>query len=385
MAETTDIVIIGAGIIGAAIAAHLAARGHSDVIVLEQAPQAVSGASARSAGGVRHQFSAAVNIRLSQLSVAKLDRFADEYDVDPGWRRSGYLLLFDDPAAWDAAQANVARQRTLGARVETLSPDAVAGHVPGTRLDDLVGATFGPDDGVCDPHTIAMAYLRRAQDRGVQLRRATPVTAIHTDGAAVTGVTTAAGTIGCGVVVNAAGAWAGDVARLAGLPSPVRPFRRGIYLTGPVSQVPRHAPMTIDIGSGFQFRPEMDRLLFGGAHPHEPSSFNTDVDWAYLDTLLDQGLHRFPFLAAAGVDRAKCWAGLYAVTPDHMPILGRHPARAGYVDANGFSGHGVMHAPATGQLMAEEILDGRAHTIDIDELRVARFDRETSGPERVVF
>jgi sarcosine oxidase subunit beta len=120
-------------------------------------------------------------------------------------------------------------------------------------------------------------------------------------------------------------------------------------------------------------RKEHDSLIFGKSNPAEPPSHNTTVDWEWLDQVLEDGLGRFPILERAGLAEKQCWAGSYEITPDHMPILGQHPQLAGYVDASGFSGHGVMHSPATGLLMAEEILDGRAHSINIDELRIARF------------
>jgi sarcosine oxidase, subunit beta len=193
------------------------------------------------------------------------------------------------------------------------------------------------------------------------------------EGDAVRGVVTPEGTLGCAAVVNAAGPWAGELAALAGLDVPVRPYRRNVYLTTPFPQIPGPIPLTIDVGSGFYLRKEGESILMGKSNPDEPSSTNQQVDWAWLDHVLDVGLRRFPVLEQAGLAERQCWAGLYEITPDHNPILGAHPALRGYYDASGFSGHGIMHAPATGLLLAEEILDGRAHTIDIDALRIARF------------
>lgn len=205
------------------------------------------------------------------------------------------------------------------------------------------------------------------------------------EGGRARGVQTSQGPIGCDTVVNCAGPWAGDVAALAGLDVPVRPYRRNIYMTTPFAKIPRPMPFTFDIGSGFYMRHEGEGMLMGEVNPAEPSSYNTLVDWEWLDTVLEHGLARFPVLEQAGLAEQQCWAGLYEVTPDHNPILGRNPALAGYVDASGFSGHGIMHAPACGLLIGEEILDGRAHTIDIDELRIARFAGGAAHAERNVF
>ncbi|MBX0326345.1 FAD-binding oxidoreductase [Oscillochloris sp. ZM17-4] len=189
----------------------------------------------------------------------------------------------------------------------------------------------------------------------------------------------------CDVAVNSAGPWAGAVAALAGLNVPVMPYRRNIYMTTPFPQIPRPMPFTFDVGSGFYMRPEGASILMGEANPAEPSSYTTTVDWEWLDTVLEHGLARFPILEQAGLAEQQCWAGLYEVTPDHNPILGSNPALAGYVDASGFSGHGIMHAPGCGLLIAEEILDGRAHTINIDELRIDRFANGPTHAERNVF
>lgn len=373
MASGAQVVIVGAGVVGASVAYHLALRGCTDVLILEKEQAEISGSTARSAAGVRHQFSSATNIRLSLHSIARLRAFDEEVGGHAELRQVGYLFLVDDEATWAQYQASVALQRELGVHVELLTPDEAARIVPWMRTEGLVGATFGPDDGYCDPYGIALGYLRAAQRLGARLQRATPVTGFELAGGAVRGVQTPTGVVGCAAVVNAAGPWAGEVAALAGLDVPVRPYRRCVYMTAPFPQIPGPIPLTIDVGSGFYLRKEGESILMGKSNPDEPSSYNQTVDWAWLDHVLEVGLRRFPVLEQAGLAEGQCWAGLYEITPDHNPILGAHPALAGYFDASGFSGHGIMHSPATGLLIAEEILDGRAHTIDIDELRIARF------------
>lgn len=370
---TAEVVIIGAGIMGASVAYHLAARGCTDVIILEKDETEISGSTARSAAGVRHQFSSEVNIRLSRYSIERLKHFDEEIGGHADLQQTGYLFLINNQDDWETYRANAELQRSLGVRVELLSPEEAGRFIPGTRTDDLIGATFGPDDGFCDPHGIALGYLNRARDLGVRLERATSATAIHTLGGRVTAVETPAGAINCGIVVNTAGSWAGDVGKLAGLDIPVRPYRRCVYVTEPFAAIPGPIPLTIDVGSGFYMRKELDNVLFGKSNYAEQPGYNLTVDWEWLDTVLEAGLGRFPILERAGLAEKLCWAGAYEITPDHMPILGRHPELEGYVDASGFSGHGIMHAPATGMLIAEEILDGRAHSINIDPLRITRF------------
>ena len=378
-----SVVIIGAGIVGCSVAYHLSARGAKDVLILEKAETEVTGSTARSAAGVRHQFAGETNIRLSLYSVERLKRFQEEVGGHSALKQIGYLLLVSDPEIWRQYRAGVTLQNSLGVPSRALSPDEIRALIPMANLEGVLGATFCAEDGHCDPHGVATGYLAAALARGVELRRATPATGFLMKCGRVFGVTTPQGRIPCDTVVNAAGPWAGRVGALAGLDIPVKPYRRCIYMTEPTTLDP--FPFTIDTSSGFYIRPEGDKLLMGVTNEDEPPGENLAVDWEWMETVLERGSARFPFLANTGIVRRNCWAGLYENTPDHNPILGRHPRLPNYIDASGFSGHGVMHSPATGMLIAEEILDGRAHSINIDELRIARFltGNRTSGETNI--
>ena len=375
--DSASVVIIGAGIVGCSVAYHLTARGCTDVVILEKADTEVTGSTARSAAGVRHQFANETNIRLSIYSIERLKRFHEEVGGYSGLKQIGYLLLVSDEQSWRQYRASVDLQNSLGARSRTLSIEEIRAMIPMANLDGVRGATFCPDDGHCDPHGVATGYLAAAVSGGVELRRATPATGFRMKCGRVIAVDTPDGCIRCETVVNSAGPWAGRVGALAGLEIPVEPYRRCIYMTEPAAN--HEFPFVIDTASGFYIRPEGEKLLIGATNEDEPPGENFAVDWDWLETVLERGAARFPFLADAGIVRRNCWAGLYENTPDHNPILGRHPHLPNYVDASGFSGHGVMHSPATGMLIAEEILDGRAHTINIDELRVGRFTARRSA------
>ncbi|GEM87141.1 FAD-dependent oxidoreductase [Meiothermus granaticius NBRC 107808] len=368
---TADVVVIGAGIVGASCAYRLAERGLS-VRILEAAPIPAGGSTGRSAAGVRVQFSQATNILLSWKSIQAYREMPEA-----AYTQLGYLLLVP-VAEWPAHRKSVALQRDLGVPVEVLPLEAaqrVVEFVP----DGLAGATYGPADGVVDPHGITLGYLRRARELGAHLHLETELLQAR----ALSGgwrLETSRGGFSAGCVLNAAGAWAGEVGRRAGLEIPVQPARRMVYATGPLPW-PHRYPLTIDLDSGFWFRSEGARLIFGRSNPAD-EGFVEGMDWDWLEPTLEVGLARFPWLEQAALDRKASWWGYYEVTPDHNPILGWMPGVEGWANACGFSGHGVQQAAMVGVLMAEEIADGRARSLEIGPLRYERFLQRQAVLER---
>jgi sarcosine oxidase subunit beta len=377
VSETADVVIIGAGIIGASCAFRLAERG-AKVTVLEMQHAPALGSTGKSAAGVRVQFTEEVNIRLSWESIQEYRQFPTLYGDDVGYRSIGYLLLLP-PERWAAHLQSVALQQRLGAPVNVLSLEQAQQFVT-FETAGLAGTTYGPADGIVDPHSATLAYLRLARERGTRLHLNTPAIGIQRVGS-VWKVETPGETFEASTLVNAAGSWAGAVARLAGLEVPVQPVRRLVYATAPLPWSHVY-PLTIDFISGFYLRSEGQRVLFGRSNPDEPPGFTEGMDWDWFEQTIEVGAERFPWLAETRLDTQACWWGYYEVTPDHNPILGRMPGVENWVNAAGFSGHGVQQAPAVGRVIAEEILDERAHSIVIDPLRIERFARELSAREQ---
>lgn len=364
-----DLLVVGAGIVGAATAFRAAEAGLK-VAVLEMQASPAMGSTGRSAAGVRVQFSEAVNVMLSWESIREYRDFAELYGEESGYDPLGYLLLAPEER-WPAHLEAFELQRRLGVPIERLSPADAAGIVPFDPAG-IAGATYGPADGVVDPHSITLAYLRMARSLGAELLVDTPLLAAgHAAGA--WDVSTPAGKLSAPAVVNAAGAWAGRVAGQAGLTVPVEPVRRIIYATAPLPAPAPRYPLTVDLASGFYLRSEGRRVIFGRSNEAEPLGFSEGVDWAWLEPTLEAGLARFPWLAETALDRRASWWGYYEVTPDHHPILGRMPGAEGWLNAAGFSGHGVQQAAMVGRLMVEEIVHGRAVSLDIDPLRYERF------------
>jgi sarcosine oxidase, subunit beta len=378
-AEHREVVVVGAGIIGAACAYHLADRGLT-VTVLERDDSPATGSTGLSAAGVRVQFVEPVNVALSLASIHAYREFETTFGVDSGYRPVGYLFLVPDEA-WEAHLAGVQVQRHGGAPVEVLDLEVALERFGGFAPTGLAGATFGPIDGVVDPHSVTMGYLGAARERGVEVRLRSEVTAITSEGEGwllSVGAGEDARHLRADVVVNAAGCWSGGLARLAGLDVPVAPARRSIWMTGPRADR-RTTPLVVDVASGLYHRSEGERVLFGRSNPAEAPGFTTGVDWDFLEPTLEIAIERFPWFAHEELDAAASWYGYYEMTPDHNAVLGRHPDAASWVDATGFSGHGVQQAPAVGRAIAEEVAEGRAVTIDIDPLRLDRF---RSGGER---
>ncbi len=298
MRQSAAAVIVGGGVIGASVAYHLATRGVSDVLVVERNALG-SGSTGRSAGGVRQQFSTEVNCRLSMLSVQKLLRFEEETGWDPGFHQVGYLFLLTRPDDWALFQRNVAMQGGLGLEVSTVSAEEARRKVPPLVVDDVLGGTFCPTDGHADPTQVCLGYAAAARTRGVEIASGVTVTGIEVEGGRVVTVETDVGRVSTPLVVNAAGPWSAQIAALAGVDVPIRPYRRQLYFIERFPQVPDDAPMVVDFATSMYFRREGPGLLLGMTDRAEPSSFNINTDDEFLATLIQQAVRRLPAIADA--------------------------------------------------------------------------------------
>jgi sarcosine oxidase subunit beta len=372
--ETADVVIIGAGIVGSSIAWHLTQAGCRNVLVIERETQQGLGSTGKSMGGVRAQFATEVNIRMSLYSIEVFRRFEELTGYPSGYKPHGYLFLATSPAHLDYLRANQERQRALGlTNVELLAPEDVVKFFPLLRADDIVGGSYCPTDGFVDPHSVMTGFMNAALRDGARLWRGVEVTGITVDAEGVAGVQTTAGTVATRTVVNAAGPWAAEVARMAGIELPVEPLRRMLVPTEPFAGLPERFPMIIDMTNGFHFRREGLGLLMAWNDPEETPGFKTSFDPAFIEKILTRAVHRVPAFESLEVNPRRAWAGLYEVTPDHHAVLGPAPQAPGFYLANGFSGHGVMHSPATGRIVSDLIVQGKTDLIDAEALSAARF------------
>ena len=325
-------------------------------------------------GGVRAQFSTDASIRMSLYSIPFFRDFDQRMGHPSGYRAQGYLFMATSERHMNYLRANYERQVAAGLRTARIVSTAeIVAMVPQVRADDILGGTFCSTDGFVDPYSVMTGFALRAVDQGAVVTRDAPVTAIERDAKGVTAVETPQGKVATRRVVNAAGAWSAQVAKLAGIDLPVEPLRRMLVPTEPFDKISHGAPMTIDMSTGFHFRPEGLGILMAWNDPEEKPGFNTNFDRAFIEKILTRGVSRFPVLEEAEVNPSRAWAGLYEMTPDHHPVLGAVPEVGGFYVATGFSGHGVMHSPATGKILADLILKGTTDLIDARLLDYCRF------------
>jgi sarcosine oxidase, subunit beta len=370
--KTASVVVIGGGVVGCSIAYNLARRGQRDVVVVERETVG-SGTTSKAAGGIRVQFPTETEIRFSLEAIRVFERFEEEFGVDPGYKKIGYLFLVSDQKQLEGFQKRIALQHRLGCDVRVIAPDDARKLVPALRVDDLIAAVWGPGDGLAGPAEVTAGFARRARELGVKIVEGIRVESIERAGTRVKGVTTSAGAIASPLVINAAGPSAARVARLAGAEIPVQPRRRHIFFTEPFPAIPGPVPLTTDVTSGFYFRKEMEQVLLSPGDVEDiGEDFDVPMDWGKVEDAVQKAIQRVPILGDARI--AGGWAGLRPLTPDDHAIIGWTPGVEGFFVAVGFGGHGFQHSPATGRYVAEWLLDGKP-SLDLSLFDPGRFVR----------
>ena len=361
---------------GASVAFHLARLGITNVVLLERESQLGTASTGRNAGGVRHQFSHEANVRLSIESIRVFEEF-DEITGSPiDFHQDGYLFLLSREPDVEAFRAAREMQQRLGVAVDWLDAAEAASLIPGLHTDGVMAATYCARDGISDPNGVTMGFASAARRAGVEIRRGAEVIGIDTDAKGVSAVRTTDGTsvdtIATRIVVNATGAWAAKIGAMAGVPLPIWPLRRHIFIAAPpeAGWTFDRRTLVIDFATSFYFHREGANLLFGMGDPAETPSFDTTVNWQVLDEIAPVAARRLPALSEASI--AKAWAGLYEMTPDAMPIIGRAGVDGLFAIA-GFSGHGFQHSPAAGRILAD-VIAGRDPGFDLSPFSVDRFE-----------
>ncbi len=370
MRNRADAVIIGGGIIGVAVAFHLARKKYGQIVLLEKDSLLGSGATSKAAGGIRAQFSTKVNIEMSMLSERLFRRFKDDTGSDALFDQVGYMFLLQEEAEIARFKDSYEQQKSLGLNVQLLQPEDIPQFAPHVDLDGILLATFCPDDGLGDPHEFLVGYEKAARSLGVEIEFDAEVSDIECDGDVVKNVKTARGDIATPLIINCAGPQAGLIGKMVGTEVPVQPIRRQVVTTGQLDFVKPFFPMVVDVRSGLYCHKESKGMLLGWADRSVEPSFDISVDPDYTDAILEKALARIPQLEQAEI--ANQWAGLYETTPDHHAIIGWDAKIQGLFHCTGFSGHGFMQAPAAGLVTSEVITDEKP-SVDISALSPDRF------------
>ena len=372
--DRAEVVIIGGGVMGASTAFHLAEAGVTDVLLLEKDSLAC-GSTSKSAGGVRAQFSDAVNIALGIRSLPAFEQFGVRPGGEIDLHQVGYLFLHTDETAWAVAQEAVALQNSLGIPTQLLTAAEAGALSKGVEVGDVIGATFHPRDGYCSPENVVQGYAAGARALGATVRTGVGVTGIETSGGEITGVVTDQGVVATSTVVCAAGAWSREVGRWVGVDLPIDPLRRQIIVTEPLNEellalYPMNTPMTIDAASTFYLHREGPGLLVGMSYQDESIGFHDGFSEDWLPDLLEAMERRAPALLDVGI--AHRWAGYYEVTPDHNAVIGEATSVSRFLYAAGFSGHGFLQGPAVGEVMRDFYL-GQTPVVDVSTMSADRF------------
>lgn len=377
------VVVVGAGAIGLAVALQLRRAGVDGVVVVDHNSSAGMGSTSRANGGVRAQFTTAVNIAFSQFTIEKLRELHEQTAGQVGFRGVGYLFLTGTDAGEKALRRAWELQRSLDLDVEWLSAAQVVEKAPFVNVDGLSAATFCAGDGIIDPHGVVSALCAEARRLDTTFVFDTDVVDLAADSRGAV-VRTTTGDVHADFVVNAAGPFARDLAMKAGIDLPVTPRRRNLACTEPVSGAPAAIPMCVDADTGVLIRREGAGFLIGFSDPDDPPSIDTAFDPAFLDAIAARVGNRFPFLEDVPISSRKCWAGLYPETPDHHAIVDSPVQAPWFIQCAGFGGHGIMHSIAAGQAVAELVTIGRSETFDLHPLRLSRFTERVGQVETAV-
>ena len=368
-----DVAVIGGGVIGLSCARELKRLGARRVITLEKEASLGAGSSSRANGGVRAQFTTAVNIDFSLHSIGEFEKLHSDNGNHLSFHQTGYLLMAGTERGARELEAACTLQRDRGVPTQWLSSSEVLERLPFVREEGLKAATFHERDGFLDPYGLVQALRRAAQEAGAEIHTSAAVSSIEPRGDRFL-VRTSRLDVMADWIVNAAGAHARSVGRLAGVEVPVDPVRRNLTFVQDHNEGAELIPMCVDLDTGVLVRREVGGgYVIAYSDPHDPPGWDVSVDPKFLEDVAERVGHRFPFLENLPIDPKQSWAGLYPETEDHHSIVGPAPEMERFVICAGFGGHGIMHSPAAGRAVAEIITNGACTTFDLRPLRPSRF------------
>jgi len=382
--SSAEVVVIGGGVVGASIAFHLA-EASVDVALIEKS-ELGAGSTSKAAGGLRTIFSDDLNIEIALRSIEAYRNFSARPGHEVDFKVHGYLILISREDDLENFRRIVERQNAFGIPSRIISPEEAREINPMISTEGLIAALHSPADAQCSPEGAVMGYAQGARKLGAKILQGEGVMGIDQEANSITAVHTASRKISTSTVVIAAGVWSPEIGEMIGLDIPVKPYKREIVITDSLgshwSGMPDSLPMTIDFSSTLSWRPEGGALLIGFSDERVPAGFDTTRDPRYIEKLAELALHRIPITNELGI--GKGWAGLYDTSPDNNALLGEANSPNRVLYATGFSGHGVMQAPAVGEIIRDLYL-GQEPFVDISPLSVDRFKEARARRESAVF
>lgn len=370
MRKNADVVVIGGGTIGCAVAYNLAKKGFKNIVLLEKSFIS-SGSSGRCAAGFRQQWGTKINCLISRASAKIFKNLSEELDYeDIEYTENGYLLITYEEHQAQMLEKNLKLQNSLGIPSKKLSPIEAREIVPYLNIDKMVAAFYCGEDGHVNPFKATFAYATAAKRLGVEINTYTTVTGIETEGNRIKAVVTDKGTINTNLVVNASGPYSKYIGQMLGLSHPIEPERHQILITEPMDRLFEPMVMSFHHDSYCQQVPH-GGFIMGYGHPHEPKGLNYKHDWTFLEEMAQKITYQLPILKDVRVVRQ--WAGHYDISPDGQPVIGGVPEIEGYYLSHG-CGKGFMLAPMIAQLTAE-LIAGEETTFPVDILNVERFKK----------
>ncbi|NDA82008.1 MAG: FAD-binding oxidoreductase [Actinobacteria bacterium] len=375
--ERVDVVVVGGGVMGTSTAFHLAEAGIS--VALFEANELASGSTSKAAGGVRANFSDELNIALGARSLDLFSRFLERPGYEIDLHRPGYLFALTKSEDVTRFEESTELQRSLGVESRMLSAQEASKISPLLSEDGVLACSFTPNDGHCTPESVVLGYAQAARKLGATVKTGVRVTGIDHIGGEINAVSTSAGRVETKAVINCAGAWSPEIAKMVELDLPVTPYRRELAITEPLGEsfadLPKEFPMTIDYSTSLYWHREGRGILMGFSDSTNPPGFELKRDPQFAEKLGFLAEKRAPRLLDLGIQSG--WSGLYEVTPDHNAILGEYKSISRFFYATGFSGHGFLQGPAIGEILRDLYLE-REPFIDIRALSAERFTRPDS-------
>ena len=375
--ERVDVVVVGGGVMGASTAFHLSESGVS--VALFEANELASGSTSKAAGGVRANFSDELNIALGARSLDLFSRFLERPGYEIDLHRPGYLFALTKSEDVTRFEESTELQRSLGVESRMLSAQEASKISPLLSEEGVLACSFTPNDGHCTPESVVLGYAQAARKLGATVKTGVRVTGIDHSGGEINAVSTSAGRVETKAVINCAGAWSPEIAKMVGLDLPVTPYRRELAITEPLGEsfadLPKEFPMTIDYSTSLYWHREGRGILMGFSDSTNPPGFELKRDPQFAEKLGLLAEKRAPRLLDLGIQSG--WSGLYEVTPDHNAILGEYTSISRFFYATGFSGHGFLQGPAIGEILRDLYLE-REPFIDIRALSAERFTRPDS-------